>query len=79
MRSPRQNCVTVWRWVDRSWRGLEGAAGLARVWGRRRGWSPWEEVRGQGENGPSEYGRGEAIGWGEGEERAAEAQQQGVF
>ena len=51
----------------------------ARVWGRRRGWSPWEEGRGKGENGTSGYRRGENIGWGEGEERAAVPQQQRIF
>lgn len=53
--------------------------GLARVWGRRRGWSPWEEGRGKGENCTSGYRRGENIGWGEGEERAAVPQQQRIF
>lgn len=43
------------------------------------GWSPWEEGRGEGENGASGYGRGENTGWGEWEKRAAEPQQQGIF
>ena len=61
---------------------MEGAGGGRRAGqslGEEEGLEPLGGSQRPRENGPSEYGRGEAIGWGEGEERAAEAQQQGVF